>query len=435
VAAATLAGAGIPRLALRREVSVRQALSRALPPRGPLRVLAWSVFAVTFGGGLLLGNSTLYLTRIVGLSANKVGSGLTIGAAIGLLAGPLIGHLADRRGPREVHIASMLCGAVATAGFVVVRTLWELVIVSLLVTLVGAAAIASRAPLIRSLAGDRATWFLSYQRAITNVGIMAGISIATIGFQLNTGPVYMAMILASAATFIWASAILFRLPHVKPLEVTASHRRWVALTDRPYLTVTLINGAMSVYLAVPAFALPLWIVNDTTAPRAAVTGFVLVNGLLVVGLQVRASRGVTNPVQAGRRMCRAGFALLAALTLIGAMAGLPGWTALLVLFLATVVYTLGEIWQAVASFELAFGLASPHAQGQYAGAFGLGQSAANAVGPAILAALCLDHGLAGWAALGVVLMALGLLTPAVVRWAQRTRLEASPSQAIIEQET
>lgn len=387
------------------------------------------MLAVTVGGGLLLGNSTLYLTRVVGMSASEVGLGLTVGAAVGLVAGPLVGHLADRRGPREVHIATMLFGAAATAGFVIVRTFWALVAVSLLTTLVGVAGQASRAPLIRALASGRSTWFLSYQRAVTNVGVMAGMLIGTIGIVTGSAPVYIAMILASAATFLVACAVLAFLPHIRPLEPASAGRRWVALTDRPYLTITAINGVISTYLAVPTFALPLWIVTDTSAPRATVTGFVLVNGLLVALLQVRVSKGVVDPIAAGRRMQWAGGALLVSLALIGMTARLPEWTAMAVLLAAAIVYTFGELWQSAASFELAFGLALPHAQGQYAGAFSLGQGAATTAAPALLAALCLEHGLVGWVALGVLLMGFGLVTPGAVRWALRSRLDASHSPA------
>ncbi|MDG4767684.1 MFS transporter [Solwaraspora sp. WMMD406] len=396
-----------------------------LPPTGPQRALAGSVFAVTVGGGLLLGSSTLYLTRIVGMSATEVGTGLTVGAVAGLAAGPLMGHVADRRGPREVHIVTMLCGAAATTGFVLVRSFWALVLVSLFTTLVSAAGQASRAPLIRAVAAGRTTWFLSYQRAISNVGIMGGMLIATIGIQLDTGPVYITMILVAAATFVVAGLVLTRIPHVEPLAVIAGQGSWIALRDRPYLLVALINGAMSVHLAIPAFALPLWIVNSTSTPRIAVTGFVLLNGILIVALQVQVSRGVVSPAAAARRMVWAGAALLLSLGLIGAMAGVPWWVALLLLSTATVVYTFGELWHAAASFELAFGLAMPHAQGQYAGAFGLGQGAANAAGPAILAVLCIEGGLPGWLLLGAAMMSLGLVTPIAVRWAERTRSDAS----------
>ncbi|QFZ21357.1 MFS transporter [Saccharothrix syringae] len=411
-------GAGRPR-ALDPEppTRARRLLNQLLPPPGPQRALVGSVLVVTVGGGILLGSSTLYLTRIVGMSAVEVGLALTVGAAAGLVAGPLVGHVADRRGPKQVHIGVMLCGAAATAGFVVARTFWALALVSLLTALVGAAGSASRAPLIRALAGDRSTWFLSYQRAVTNVGVMAGILIATIGIQLDTGPVYVALILSSAFTFLLACAILTRLPHVDPLPVEPAQRRWVALTDRPYLAVALVNGLISVHLAIPAFALPLWIVDSTTVPRAAITAVFILNGALVVGLQVRLSRGVVDPRSAGRRMRWAGLALLVASALIGATATLPTWPAVVVLLVAVVSYTFGELWHAAASFELAFSLAQPHAQGQYAGIFGLGQGAANAAGPAILAAVCLEQGLPGWLVLGGVLAAVCLPMPAIVRWA------------------
>jgi MFS family permease len=388
------------------------------------------VFAVTVGGGILLGSSTLYLTRTVGMSTDEVGLGLTLGAAVGLVAGPLAGQVADRRGPRAVHIATMFTGGLATAGFVLVRTLWELALVSLLTALVGAAGQASRAPLIRAVAQGRPTWFLSYQRAITNVGVMVGILIATIGIQLDSGPVYIAMILAGASTFFGAGIILTRLPHVPPLPMPPGHKRWVALSDRPYLAVALLNGAMSLHLAIPAFALPLWIVNHTSAPRPTVTGFVLVNGLLIVALQVRVSRGVVDARTAGRRMGWAGAALFLATGLIGVVARVPPMTAVLLLLAATVAYTFGELWQAAASFELAFGLALPQAQGQYSGAFGLGAGAANAAAPAILAATCLDHGLAGWLGLGALLFALGIVARPVVRWAERTRPELASTAHI-----
>lgn len=406
--------------------SLAAALGRSLPPPGAQRALAGSVFVVTVGGGLLLGSATLYLTRVVGMSSVRVGLGLAAGAGLGLVAGPLVGHLSDRRGPREIQVITMLCGAAATAGFVLVRSFWELMLVSLLTALVGAAGQASRAPLIRALAGDRYTWFLSYLRAMTNVGVMVGILIATFGIQIDSGPVYIAMILGSAATFLGAAAILARLPRVQPLPAATGRGRWVALTDRPYLTVTLLNGAMSVHLAIPVFALPLWIVNNTSVPRAAITGVVVVNGLLVVALQVRVSRGVVDLRSAGRRMRWAGVALLVAAALIATTARLPRWTATLVLLVAVVVYTFGELWHAAASFELAFGLALPQAQGQYAGVFGLGQGAANAAAPALLAPLCLGLGPAGWLVVGALLMSVGMLTPGAVRWAQRTRFEADP---------
>lgn len=373
---------------------------------------------------MMMGTSTFYLTRVVGMSVNSVGFGLSVGAVLGLLAGPLVGHLADRRGPREILVVTMLCGAVATSGFVLVRSFWALMLVSLLTALVGAAAQASRAPLIRALAGDRYTWLLSYLRVTMNIGIMIGALIATIGFQLDSGPVYVTLILLSGATLVGAAIVLSRLPRFPPLPSPTSHSRWLAFTDRPYLTVTLLNGVMSLHLAIPVFALPLWIVNFTDIPRAAVTGVIVVNGLLVVTLQVRVSRGVVNPRSAAQRMLAASGALLVSAALIAVTGQFSRWVATLILLVAVVIYTFGELWHAAASFELAFGLAQPHAQGQYAGVFGLGHGAAIATAPALLAPLCLGLGAPGWLAVGALMLLVGLLTPVTVDWAGRSQLRA-----------
>ncbi|RFS44016.1 hypothetical protein [Micromonospora craniellae] len=45
--------------------SARALIRRLLPPTGPQRALAGSVFAVTIGGGMMF-SSSLYLTRIIG---------------------------------------------------------------------------------------------------------------------------------------------------------------------------------------------------------------------------------------------------------------------------------------------------------------------------------------------------------------------------------
>ena len=46
----------------------------------------------------------------------------------------------------------------------------------------------------------------------------------------------------------------------------------------------------------------------------------------------------------------------------------PAWAAFALLAAAVVLQTYGELWQASAMYALDFGLAPPHAQGQYQGA-------------------------------------------------------------------
>jgi hypothetical protein len=108
--------------------------------------------------------------------------------------------------------------------------------------------------------------------------------------------------------------------------------------------------------------------------------------------------------------------------LIGLTAGLPGRVAGVLVLAGVAVHTLGEILQAAGSFELRYGLAPAHAQGEYAGVTKLGNGLADAAGPSVLGFLCLGWGAPGWLVVGGVFAVIGLAVPRVVRWAERERL-------------
>src|SRR4051812_32554518 len=82
--------------------SAARMVAGLLPERGAVRQLALVTLVNTTGNGIFFTLSALYFTRIVGLSVAQVGVGLGIAAFAGLFGGIPLGHLADRRGPREV---------------------------------------------------------------------------------------------------------------------------------------------------------------------------------------------------------------------------------------------------------------------------------------------------------------------------------------------
>lgn len=70
-------------------------------------------FVNTTGNGIFYTLSALYFSGIIGFSVIQVGTGLSIAALSGLFAGVPIGHLADRRGPRQVLVVMLLATFVA----------------------------------------------------------------------------------------------------------------------------------------------------------------------------------------------------------------------------------------------------------------------------------------------------------------------------------
>ncbi|HET8641711.1 MAG TPA: MFS transporter [Pseudonocardiaceae bacterium] len=394
------------------------ALGKVLPPRGPRRVLAAGTFVNSFGGGMFATSSALYFTRVVEFSADQVAIGLLAGSAIGLLAGMFVGQLADRYGPRGTQIGVMLFGAASMSCFLLVHTFVPFVLVCVCIGVTFAADQASRAPLIREFGRDEPAAYRAYLRSVTNLALALGILAAGIGIHLDTPTAYRTLIVARAAAFLGSALVQSFLPSLAPASGPERNGLWVALRDRTYLTATLLNCLMTTHHVVPTLLVPLWVANYTQAPRSLIAGMALINTLMIVALQVPLSRGVDNQRAAGQRMRWAGAALCAGLAVMAAAAGPGAWVAAGLLVAGAVLYTFGELWHSAGQMEWMFGLAPAHAQGQYAGVFGLGVGLGETLGPAMVS-LCLHGGMSAWLLVGVGYLAVGLLSPPLVDRAAR----------------
>ena len=392
-----------------------------MPETSPKRAFAAATFVNQIGKGLFITSAALFFTRSVGLPVAQVGFALGAAALIGLAAGIPVGHLADRYGPRLVFQLAPVAQALAVAALVFVHSVPTLIACLCVAELAVSAGTAARGPLTRAVGAPNPTRYRSYLRALNNIAIGSGALAAGVAVQLDTRTAYVCLILGTAVLFLLSSAITFRVPWVAPLAVPAGGSRWPVLKDKPYVTLTVLDGIMSIQNQVLIFALPLWIIGHTDAPRWFVGASVAVNTVLVVCLQVRVSRGVQDNTSAGRTARRAGIALLVSTTLIAIAGGAPGWVAMVVVVLGVFALTVGELWYAAASFELSFGLAPEHAQGQYSGLFGMGQGVANAIGPPVLGLACLGWGKPGWLAVGVCFLLTGQLIPLVVKWSDHTQ--------------
>ncbi|GAB3056199.1 MFS transporter [Micromonospora schwarzwaldensis] len=392
-----------------------------VPETRPQRILALATFVNMIGSGVFMVTAALFFTRVVGLPLAQVGLGMGVAAATGLLAGVPVGHLADRRGPREVYLGMLLVQGAAMGALLVVRSFW-LVLVALCVgELARSAGGAARGPLVRGIGGDDLTRYRAYLRSVANLAGSCAAIATGFAVQFDSRPAYLALVLANALSFVAAASVVAALPALPPVPAPPRTNRWAVLRDRGYVAVTVLDGVMSVHHQVLLFALPLWIVGHTDAPRWLVGATALVNTALVVLLQVRASRGVDSSDAAGRAVRRAGVAFLAGMAVVAATATLPTWLAVAGIGLGVCVHTVGELWHTAGSMELRFSLAPAHAQGQYMGLFGFGAGLANVVAPTVLALCCITWGAPGWLLLGGVFLVVGLVTPEVVRRAERNR--------------
>jgi MFS family permease len=401
---------------------VTTSLGRLVPPAGPVRSLALVTLVNTTGNGVFFTLSALYFTRIVGLSVAQVGLGLGIAAFVGLFAGVPVGHLADRRGPREVMVGLLVVVTVLALLLILVTSFLQFVVVASALSFFDRGAGAVRGGLIAGLAtgGARAST-KAYLRSVTNVGMTVGTGIAAVALHFDTRAAYLVVLLVDVASYAASALLMLRVPHVAPRPASAGTSMFLALRDWPFVSVTLVGAVLAVHYQLLEVAMPLWVVEHTTAPRSLVAVLVVLNTGVVIGCQVLVARRVTTPAAAVRASVLSGVLFLLCCVAFGASAGRATAAAVLLLVVAMVLQVLGELWQAAGSFVLGFELAPDHAQGQYQGLYGMGMGISTMIGPPLMALLPLGLGVRGWWILGGLLLAAALALKPVVSWCEATR--------------
>jgi MFS family permease len=405
---------------------INQTASKVVPDRGPVRVIAIATFINMVGSGLYLGSSMLFYTRVIGLTAPQTGLGLGIAAAVSIVSGVPLGRLGDRAGAREVFAVLLLVQAAAIFVFPFIRGLFAFVLLICVFTAgrQGAAAVNGALVSRASMSGER-TRTLAYLRAVINCAVSLGAALAGFALQINSDAAYIALMFGDGLTFVITAIVILHLPRFRP-QPSGKGKVWQirALGDKPYAAVAALAGLLGLQYDLISMALPLWIVDHTHAPRPLVSITFVINTVLVMALQIRASKSVVDTESGARIVRRAGFVFVVSCTIFGLATGAESWIAVIMLVAAITVHSLGEVWQAAGIFELGYGLAYDYAQGEYQGVFNLVSGLARATAPVIVTSMCLVLGRIGWIELGCILLGGSLLAPVTARWAECTRRPA-----------
>lgn len=398
---------------------------RFVPDDALTRRLALATLVNTFGNGLFMTISALFFTRSVGLSVTQVGLGLTIAGCFGVAAGVPAGHAADRFGARGLCVALVLIEAVGMIAYTQVHSWATFLPAVCLVAFVDRANSAVRSTLIAiALPAEKRTPTRAFLRVVTNAGIGAGSAIGAIALQADTRNAYLVMISLDALTFVVTAALLATLPiaaHARPVPASPDAPRLRAITDRPYLAITVLNAILTLQFGMMEVGLPLWIAGHTRAPRLLVSAVLLINTVMIVALQVRSSRNVNTVPAAGRAARRSGLLLGAACLIYASAGGASVWFAATVIVVGGIVQTFGELTSAAAGWTLSYDLAAPDAPGAYQGVFTSGFAAGQMLAPVVVTATAIHFGKPGWAILAAVFALTGIALVPAARWALRTR--------------
>jgi MFS family permease len=424
-----------------------------------LRRYAFVSLVDAAGTGMFLTVGVLFFTRFAGLAAGSVALGLSLAGLAAMIGAVPLGSLGDRFGHRRVWVLVTVVQAAVYAAYPFVHTFGEFVTLAAVASLAEVGGSPLRAGYLSRIAGQQQrVRARAYNQAVSSLGWALGALVAGVALGVGTRAAYVCLVLADAASFAIAAVILLTLPEApasrplpsvpaedgpaedgpaedgpaddgpagtaaagsgSPSRPARAARPRSVLRDLRYLTVCVLNGLLMTYGAILTVGLPLWIVRRTHAPAWTVAGTFLVSTLLVVTLQVRASRGTDTVHGAARGVRRSGALLLAACLVLAGTRALPAPAAIIVLVAGSVLLTLGEVVQQAGGWSLSYGLAPEDRQGEYLGAFAMGTRIYDSLGPILVTSLILGLGQLGWALLGLMYAGLALGLSAAAHWASR----------------
>ncbi|WP_211769504.1 MFS transporter [Kutzneria sp. CA-103260] len=360
------------------------------------------------GTGAILATAAIFLIRSVRLPPTEVGIGMAAVGVISFAALFAIGPAVDRFGPRKVIIISTILAATATACFawidsLVTFVLFESVSNSALLGM----SVGQRALIGRVMgAGDRVR-YQAYSRSVSNVGYALGTLAVVPLLQADTHTAYTAIFLGTAVIIGATVPCTVKGPYPETAPARKSTR--MAIADVRYVVMAILCGLLTARSKILTVAVPLWIATHTHAPLG-LTGFLLfLNTAVVVVLQVRFSRGAADLAGASRVTLFGGASFVGAFILIALASTTTTGVAIAMLIAGIVLFTLGEMWTAAASWTYSYELADPALQGQYQSIFALGRTGGNIVG-SLLASVVAALAITGWGVVAAVLLSCCVLT-------------------------
>jgi hypothetical protein len=255
---------------------------------------------------------------------------------------------------------------------------------------------------------------MAFMRAALNIGFTVGAMIGGIALAFDSDALVRAIPWVTAAILFLNAALITRLPdaaHDRVDELPAEKAiRGSALRNRGFLLLNVFDGVLSTNQVLLNVVIPLWLVQETDAPRVLLAWLFGTNTVMAVLLQVPAARGVDS-VRTSLRAARisASFFVLSCFIVLFTHDTL-GWTTILLVWLGHVTVTGAELFQSAGRWGFLSELSDPDRRGEYQGVAQLGETLGGVWAPAAYTFLALSWGTAGWLVIAgiVVLAVLGM---------------------------
>jgi MFS family permease len=328
-------------------------------------------------GTMVIPFLVLYLTKEIGLTAERAGLALAVYGAGSIIAGPISGRLSDRIGPLPVMRASLVLTGLLILAYPFVSSYAGIIVITLAWAIVNELFRPANLAMIADLVpADQLKPAYALSRLAINVGMSIGPAAA--GFIATRS--FRTIFFVDGVTTLIAAIVLigtsFTYVHIapNPEAFRSSSIRPVIFEDtRMLLFLTAIFLTGFVFFQHEG-ALPLFLVNDLQLSPAFYGFLFTINTVMIVFMEVPLNGLTANWEH------RRGLALGAALFAIGsgtfALANGPG-----TVIAGIVVWTFGEMMLFPQAAAYVAEIAPAGRRGEYMGAYSVAFSLAFAIAP------------------------------------------------------
>ncbi|MDO9455494.1 MFS transporter [Nocardioides sp.] len=406
-------------------------LDRFLPPSPLARRLSVQSVLFAVGDGTFLTGSAVFFTQVVGLSAAQVGIGLTVAGVVSFFFAVPLGQLADRVGNKRMWAV----GAFASAGLF---ALWPLIegfaaYLAMMVVLevVSTAGWSGRgAYTLDVFPREERVQSQAFMRAALNIGFTLGALIGGIALAFDDDDIVRAVPWLTAVILAANAVYITRLPAAEHDTVPAAPDQLVnpgALRNRGFLGVMTCDGVLGTNQVLLNVVIPLWLVQETDAPRVLLAWLFGTNTVMAVLLQVAAARGVDS-VGASLRASRisASFFVLSC-AIVAVTHDTVGWLTIVLVWVGHVTVTGAELFQSAGHWGFLSELSDPQRRGEYQGAAHIGGTLGSVWAPAAFTYLAIEQGTLGWVVIAATVVVATLAMPPSARAAERYLAKAAAS--------
>ncbi|MFC6287892.1 MFS transporter [Nocardioides sp. GCM10027113] len=401
-------------------------LLRQVRPPSPLAGrLSVQSLLFALGDGTFMTGSAVFFTQIVGLSAAEVGLGLTVAGIAAFLVAVPMGKLVDRFGPKRMWAVSAVGQAAMFSVWPFIDDFRGYLLMAVAMEVVGALGGAAHgAYTIDVLPPDERVQSRAYMYSALNVGFTLGALLGGIALAFESNDVLHALPWFTALVFLVNAVAIGRLPRAPHDDRTAEERKVKVpgpgpLRNPGWLLTSFLSGVLWTNQVLLHLVIPLWLVQETDAPRVLVAILFATNTVMCIFLPMAAARGVRDVTTALRalRVSSVFFVVSCLITL--ATHDTVGWLTIALVWLGHVTVTGAELYLSAASWSFEAELMDPRQRGAYQGAAELSGTLGRVWAPAVYTFLAMSWGAGGWLVIAGIIVVATIAAHPSTRMAQR----------------